>query len=516
MNDQTFTPDQAASLQRLANLLSNATQKETPQDRAWHPDLGWQPRAKAVSTTASSIYGHGPGGLFSSPALEQPVFTAMVLPRNGLQDVLPVFPSNTMNPLYGLFTGVTATTGSEATGPCDDPPVAGTSKLCMHSFVFSQRMRQTPVINILDVGRISNRGEHFDLQFLGSPFVDGTKPNVPTAPTGINPNEVLRTEQAKRMFELAVTFSRDLAVEFYTGNPTGNSAGGGNQYFYGLDILINTGYKDAITGIACPAADSIVESFGSVDFTVGTNGASFVRKITSMWAALQMLSVQVGLAPVQWALTMPSSMFYELVRIYPLQYNTLFNQTALTGTSNLLYVDGTEMAKMRTDMMGDIANRTGQYLIIDNARVPVILDDGIVPTVSAGGAMTASLYFVPLTVLGGRPATYMEYFDWTAPGAAMDFARAFGNNQYYNVSDNGRFFWHFKPPSNFCVQMLAVLRARLMLLTPHLAARLTNVKYTPSFYPRGWNTADSSFYVNGGSQSLNGLPAVPPSFYAPN
>ena len=59
----------------------------------------------------------------------------MVLPRTGLQNLLPVRGSRFANPLYGLFTGVTATTGSEPTGVCDDPPTAGLSKLCEHSFV---------------------------------------------------------------------------------------------------------------------------------------------------------------------------------------------------------------------------------------------------------------------------------------------------------------------------------------------------------------------------------------------
>ena len=88
-------------------------------------------RTKAVSSTTTD--GLALAG-FSNPA-RAPIFSAMVLPRTGLQNLLPVRGTRYANPLYGLFTGVTATTGSEPTGVCDDPPTAGLSKLCEHSFV---------------------------------------------------------------------------------------------------------------------------------------------------------------------------------------------------------------------------------------------------------------------------------------------------------------------------------------------------------------------------------------------
>ena len=164
MNNEVFTPEQLSTLQTLATVLGGVTQKAAQEPQVWHPYNGWQPRSKAVSSTPTSYYGHGPGGLFSSMALERPVFSAMALPRNGLQARLPVRRNNTMNPLYGIYTGVTATTGNEPDGVCDDPPIAGTSKLCEHSFVFSRRSRQTPVIDITRLGQVTNRGEHFDLQ----------------------------------------------------------------------------------------------------------------------------------------------------------------------------------------------------------------------------------------------------------------------------------------------------------------------------------------------------------------
>ena len=61
---------------------------------------------KAVSSTPTTVYGHGSGGLFSSQGMERPVFSAMMLPRMGLQSMLPVRSNNATNPLYNLANEV--------------------------------------------------------------------------------------------------------------------------------------------------------------------------------------------------------------------------------------------------------------------------------------------------------------------------------------------------------------------------------------------------------------------------
>jgi hypothetical protein len=82
----------------------------------------------------------------------------------------------------------------------------------------------------------------------------------------------------------------------------------------------------------------------------------------------------------------------------------------------------------------------------------------------------------------------------------------------YSISDNGRFMWHKKPPTNFCVQLLAKTQPRLLLLTPpHLAARLTNMQYTPVQHQRDPFT-DSAYFVNGGRTIAT---ADAPSYYQP-
>ena len=98
------------------------------------------------------------------------------------------------------------------------------------------------------------------------------------------------------------------------------------------------------------------------------------------------------------------------------------------------------------------------------------------------------------------------------PDGAMAMARAMAPDGFYTTSDSGRFLWHKKLPNNFCVQMLAKTEPRLLVLTPHIAARLTSVKYTPVAHQRGWDPDDLSYYVDGGRTDRG---SFGPSFYPP-
>lgn len=457
----------------------------------------YQASFKAISTV-TSIYAHGSGGLYSMPGLSKPVFSAMLLPDTGLASRLPTRASRDQNPIYGIFTGVTATTGSEPADACADPPTAGLSKLCMHTFVFSRFSRQTRAFDIDRSGLITNRGEFLDLELMNNPFdVSPQNPGVPTLPTSAA--DVLRSESAKAVFELGVSMARDSARELYTGNPANNS--GARQYYYGLDILINTGYRDAESGTACPAADSIVQSFnnGRIDLAP----TSIVTVITYMMRNLRYIAQRVGLDPATWALTMRFGAFYELSQVWPLAYYTTGNtiQTAAQPIVN----DGRGLIEFRDDM------RNNNYLMIDGQKVPVIIDEAITETSPAPGIFSSTIYFVPLTVLGGVPVTFFEHINYDGPMGALEMAQVMAPDGSYSTSDGGRFLWHRKPPANFCVQMVAKTQPRLMLLTPHIAARLTNVRYAPYLHERGSFT-DDGYFANGGRTDRLGYP---PSLFGP-
>lgn len=471
---------------------------------------------KAVSSTPTTTYGHGyvgkiPGsttGLFSFPGLEPDVVNAMTMPRLGLLDMLPSRTTIYDQPNVGIMTGVTASTGSEPAGVCDDPPVAGLMKLCVHKYVLGRMSRMTRVFDIDRAGMYANRSDFNDLNLIGNPLVGSPNPWVPQAPGNAAPALALRSEIAKTLFELAVSFGRDFADVLYNGNPTANTANDGYMEPYGLDYLINTGYRDANTGTACPAADSIISSFGNVDVASAAGSSSIVQRITAVFRNLKYNSSRMGLAPTTWVLAMPWALFYQLTDVWPCAYLSYRCTNLSTGTTQ--FIESSAQIQMRDDMRGDIFTGTGQYLLIDGQKVPVVLDDGIAESIVAGASFRSTIYFIPVRVLGNRPSTYLEYINYDGPNGAMDMAKVIAPDGSYFTTNGGRYLWHRKPPTNYCVQMLAKTQWRVILETPQLAARLTGVQYTPVMKERSWDPANTSYYADGGGTTQTG-----PSYYSP-
>jgi hypothetical protein len=151
--------------------------------------------------------------------------------------------------------------------------------------------------------------------------------------------------------------------------------------------------------------------------------------------------------------------------------------------------------------------RDGSYLLIDGVRYPVIIDDGIVEENRADNGsipivgFASDIYVIPLTIRDGTmAATFMEYFDYSADNAAMDVAGVGGWAETFFWTDAGRYLWHRKPPLNWCVQMLAKIEPRLILLTPHLAGRVTDVVYVPLQHERDAINGDD-YFTDGGVTS---------------
>lgn len=526
-------PQEAVNYEKLAGALMKQLSGNPAEDNAplrygpeglpvqarlseqiWNANFGgFRSAQKAVGSTPTATYGHGQFGLFSSPAMDRQVFSALMLPRQGVLSRLPFRKTNLMQPLFSITTGVTATTGSEPNGPCDDFPVAGLMKLCSQTRYLGRQGRQTPIFELDRMGLVNSRGEHVDLQLMNNPLgANGIGPLSPAIPGQGNP---LQTEIAKAVYELGVAWARDFAYETYTGNPTNNGFGGGRKYFRGLDLLINTGYRDGETSTVCPAADSIVESFGSLD--IASNSAAIVRRITSIYRRLKWIATATGSNPVKWIIAMPWALFMELSDIWPCAYNT-FRCAGVFSTSQTQVTDTAYLNAQRDEMRGDPYEMTGQFLLIDSERVEVVIDNAITETVLTGASFTASIYFIPMTVLGGVQVTYGEYVDYDMANGAMDAARFFAPPGMFSTSDGGRFLWLKEPPTNFCVRIKAKTEPSLIMRTPYLAARLTSVKYTPLAHERGWNPTagdgNNSYYVDGGGTNRGGA-GQDLSFYTP-
>lgn len=462
---------------------------------------GLSATTKDAATTPLVVQPNGPGGLMSQYGLEPDILNAMVLPRRGLEARLPVRRSNYRNPKFGILTGQTASSGSEPTAACATPRKPGNLKLCWQMWDFGRLSMETNVIRLDNAGQKIDRSEFMDYRIVGNPWAD-----VPTAgPGSVTPERAVRNTYSKAMLELWTAMERDYRPLLFTGNPNNTSGSEGYIEFNGLDRLIATGYRDGGSGNLCPAADSYVTTSLSGQ-TVQSNGALVVNQIVEAYRVrIKYLAEQLGLT-VEGAFVMRYGLFRALTSIWPCVYDTYRCVTAAPGGDAQIVIDGREQERMRQEM------RSGMFLLIDDERVPVIIDDSIPETV-AGGAGTSDLYFVPLTV-NSEPALYLDYFDFRGPEGAQSILSELGpmGQSSYSVSTDGRYLFHFLPPTYWCLQVAVVTWKRLVLRAPFLAAKWTDMRYTFTQHEREYNPSDPYYFLNGGVYSPDTPPYSYPAF----
>lgn len=434
---------------------------------------------KDAGTTAGA-QAHGPGGLLATPGLNKQIVNAMIMPR-GLSGRLPVRPSIDTNEIFAILTGLTASTGAEPTAACADWPLVGQFKACRQQHPFGQQGRTSQVLNIKYAGQITNRGEFTDNVLFGSPHMGD---NTPPGP--IDWGKALQVEYEKKLAELYTGYFRDYSRYIYTGNPQVTAGSQGWQQYRGLDLLISTGKRDALTGVACAAADSLVVNLNGVN--ASTNGNTVYSILANIVTNLERLAEQLGFE-VKWALTMRYGAFWALTQIWPCVYATSGCTTAtVVRTSSL-----EEQTDMRDRM------RKNRYLLIEGKEYEVVVDDMITEEAAAGGVVgtyESDIYFVPLTA-NGEPTLFWEYFPFNQQATAAAAKMALSPTQF-TVLQNGRFLQANLTPTHTCVQVEVIERPRLILLTPFLAAKLQNMRYTISIHERD-ALPDEPYFTNGGA-----------------
>lgn len=431
----------------------------------------------------------GPGGLFSICGTERRVFSAMSLPNDSLAARLPVYESNLDNPIRQLITGTGTPTGSNAIEVCDDPKTVGFIYGCSTAFVFGRQSFQSPSF---DVDRIllERRGDRFDMELVGG--VNPTGAIIPgTTPLGnVNAGAALQNEVALGLYLLGMEFYKAYAKQLYYGNPTANTAGGGYKEFKGLDILVNTGYTDAIiTETDCDPLDSYIQNFAAL---ITTSASNTIKAFTSAWRYVRHRAKLAGLWPVKHVWAMSEMLFYELTEIWPCAYATYRCSTMFTEADSRV-VDGLQLNRMRDEM------RAGMFLLIDGERVEVITDPAIENTFVDADPdyFETDAYLIPLTVLNGIPVTYLESRNYNA---SVQLANRLAEGSPFYTTDGGKWLWVRKPVNNFCFQTLAKSEIRLILETPHLAARITNLQFIPATELPGAYPTDH-LYLNEGVQA---------------
>lgn len=431
--------------------------------------------ANALGTNVShglESGGHPYAGLWTTPGPRPDMWSTMVRMTTLASMLVRPQPTRIEREEFEVFTGVKDATGSNAVNVCDPAPKAGLPKGCIQRAYFGRIRLDTDTNDLSTLGGYLNFADYdrniVNLMMQQNKFIPDVLANA------TNPN----SQEFMQLFTAGIQLERVVEQVLFQGVNTvadGQSTFKGiSREWDGFDTLIGVGKVDARTNVACQGVDSLISSWGS-NLTsasiTGPNGVSynFVEVLTEMWHILNRRSDEMGMSPTQWILVMHPDMFRAVTRQWGCLYVTTGCATASASTPNNM--DAASQKRMTDEMF------EGKFLWMDGQRVPVVLSRGMANTQVANG-FRGDIYFIPLQSMGIQ-TTYLEFFDLSNP-VATSFNNVVPTGNYRTLNNGA--FWIGKLETPPCIQYRLGARPRLVMRTPWLAARLTNVVYRNYLY----------------------------------
>lgn len=476
--------------------------------------------------TPATPYNHGANGLFYMPYSNTQLVSTLIMPRGGLIDTIPVLASdpyddNTTGNLFGgrnyefdtIMTGLTEgnieSFANQPTGECAVGPTGGLIKLCTLMNTMGHYRGSIREVALFRAGQSLNRLDEMahrlinNAQALQEFF--GVPDNMPAE------NSIIVNEMARRLFELLVSFRRFFSVQIWTGSPANNN--GEAKQILGMQSHINGSNKfDVFSGQACAAANSLVYNFNNQNIKTSLL-ADIVEYLEKAEYNNRINAERMGLGPVEGVLVMRESLFYEITSLMPVkQY-----QEVLAAMHYQNKNDDSRIVLDATSAQADRDRFRNQMVLPLNGKMfRVVLDDGIPELNSttsaslAAGEFSSDIYFVPLTVMGGMPATFFQYFNHDNQ-QAQGLLQRVAPNTFTFTSDGGAFRWHINY-QNGCLGMNFQFAPWLKCKFPMIGWRITNVKYVPSVGLARDPYPSSSYFVNGGIVGSSGQTHVQPLY----
>jgi hypothetical protein len=455
---------------------------------------------KTAGTSNSAQLLFGDTGLFAVFGLDSNIITSYVRPEGiagKLFEVGNAFPTIIEQPVLGLITGIQDDGAAAVANPCDDAPT-GYLKACNLFFQSGRLQFDTATIEFDKIFTQLNAGVNTDLRLRGRLL--GL--NESDYPKGLDDQSVVNVVTGSEMVKVGMLMARGtnaqmgLTAQMWQGDPANNTAGGGYKEFPGLDSQITTGHIDAQTGTTCPAVDSDVKDFNyaSISSNNANNVPNILWYLSMLEYYLRFNSRRMGLDPVDLVVSMNPNMWAEFTQFWPIAYATNRGAEILVaGTNTRLNLDAREMVDERDKMRGSMT-------VAINGRIyPVVVDDGIHEQTNTdngnipSGSFASSIYMLPLSINGGFPTTYIEYYDYRV---GMQQIQALMGKQTF-WTDGGQFSWALDPIRKWCYKLSAKTERRIVLRTPQLAGRIDNIVYSPLQHLRD-AVAGSPYLVNGG------------------
>ena len=493
-------------------------QMEAMQKQGLNPNF---PRMVKNDPTGSPVgpYNHGQDGIFYLPYSNNRLVSTLIMPRAGLIDVIPVLQSDpyediNLGNMFGsrtydfdtIMSGITEgdieSFSNQPSGDCVEGPTGGLVKLCTQVNTMGRYRGSTRQVSLYRAGQSYTRLDELShtlinnaqalQQFFGLPD------NMPSE------SSIIMNEMARRLFELLVSFRRFFSHQLWSGSPSNNN--GQARQILGLQTQLNNGKVDAFSGAACAAADTSIYQFG-YDMVDGS-GRDIVEYLEKAEYLMRINTERMGIGPVDGVLVMREALWYEITSVMPVkQYQevlaALASQPNSTGARMVIDATGAQSDRDRF--------RSSMLLPLNGRMYRVVLDDGIPEQNSTNnanlgaGQFASDIFFVPITVMGGMPATFFSYYNHDNM-QAQGILQSIAPNTFTFTSDGGSFRWHIGY-QNGCITLTFDFSPWLKVKFPYAGFRITHVGYEPTLNARARNPfPDDPYFVNGGNVATSGQP----------
>lgn len=450
---------------------------------------------RATSTASGSTHNliHGPGSMFGQAQVGiEPEVISTMMHWEGLGDHVPTFGVRTRETLLPFITGVEPTSTSEPDTECENC-IAGETEACLQHFPLGKVCRETQTMTPERIIERLNRGD-INLTLLNNQLGSESPWHPGSSVVEMGREGLMQIAAAwALMFELPPLFMHALSPMVFSGNPT-NNQGDGYREFRGMDLLINTGFKDAIAGVLCGALDSDVKDFNYGDVKTQT-APTFFEMLEMVHYYIRENARKQRLTPVRWAIVMKSNLWQIVSSLIPFQSVMAAIMNATLGTSFQVNLDGQTIVNEREKF------RAQGVIPLNGERVQVIIDDGITELNNANdgnldaGEYASDVYIVPMQYLGSRDAVRIDYKDYRFISQEIAATKDLLGDMF-SWSPDGRFSWTWVKDGP-CFKIRANIEPRILLRTPQLAGRIQNVKYVPMQHLREPNP-DSPYFFKGG------------------
>lgn len=423
-------------------------------------------------------------GIFSAPGVRPQRFAAIERPFSFL-DAVTMVRSEYTQQILEIVTAQLASSGTNATGFCGNPPTVGGLATCAQAYTWGDYYVKTNLEALPLIGQLRSRAD------VPGQILNQGPQNNPLIPDIMFQMTDTRSALAYELFRIGVDLGRTMEKVAILGTATTQNSTyiGWTTQFAGLDGQIKTGYTDALApgNPTCPAVDSTVMTFNAdiAGTGVGT-GVEIVRSLTSLYRGLKTKAMRVGMPETRHVIVMRMELFQPLTEYWACNYSTY----ACAGTTSAPNMrDGMRIQELRIGMW------QGQYLLIDGTQVPVVFSDGLPWDGVSNNKWNSDIYIVPIS-WNGVPLLTLEYFPLDNP-YTTEFAGFAGSNLTRTIN-NGMYLVGNRN-TGLCFEYHFAARFRLILQTPFLAGRLNDVQATyldnsGNAYPTG-----ESLFAGGGS-----------------